>query len=147
MLIFELVREGFVVQSTEASVEAKAGVDTSAANVEAFWRTILADEVLTASHEPGEYRKRLGSKIERVSSIPPSSEEEEFSLLNYLMGDIMTLNMRHCANRRLFRTISGHIGLGPAHMVLGDVVAVVLGGRVPLILRQTLDFHSFIGER
>jgi hypothetical protein len=134
-------------QSTEASVEAKAGVDTSAANVEAFWRTILADEVLTDSHELGEYRKHLGSKIEGVSSIPPSSEEEEFSLLNYLMGDIRTLNMRHCANRRLFRTISGHIGLGPAHMVLGDVVAVVLGGRVPLILRQTLDFHSFIGER
>jgi hypothetical protein len=32
-------------------------------------------------------------------------------------------------------------------MVLGDVVAVVYGGRVPLILRQILDFYSLIGER
>jgi hypothetical protein len=32
-------------------------------------------------------------------------------------------------------------------MVLGDVVVVAYGGRVPLILRQILDFYSLIGDR
>src|ERR1700722_3448457 len=99
------------------------------------------------THRTGEYRKRLGSKIEGISSIPPSSKEEESWLLHYLAGDALTLGMRHCANRRFFRTTRGYIGLGPRRMVLGDVVAVVYGGRVPLILRQTLDFYSLVGER
>jgi hypothetical protein len=134
-------------QDTRVSVDRKTSVNIPAANAEAFWRTVLADDVLIRTHRTGEYRKRLGSKIERISSIPPSSKEEESWLLHYLACDALTLGMRHCANRRFFRTTRGYIGLGPRRMVLGDVVAVVYGGRVPLILRQTLDFYSLVGER
>jgi hypothetical protein len=134
-------------QDTRASADKKTSVNIPAANAEAFWRTVLADDVLIRTHRVGEYRKRLGSKIEGISSIPPSSKEEESWLLHYLAGDALTLGMRHCANRRFFRTTRGYIGLGSRRMVLGDVVAVVYGGRVPLILRQTLDFYSLVGER
>jgi hypothetical protein len=132
---------------TRVSVDKKTSVNIPVANAETFWRTVLADDVLIRTHRTGEYRKRLGSKIEGISSIPPSSKEEEFWLLRYLAGDVVTLGMRHCANRRFFRTTRGYIGLGSRRMVLGDVVAVVYGGRVPLILRQTLDFYSLVGER
>jgi len=134
-------------EGIKVSVDKKTSVKVPTADAEAFWRTVLADDVLIKTHRLDEYRKRLGSKIEGISSIPPSSKEEEFRLLHYLAGDVLTLGMRHCANRRFFRTTRGYIGLGPRCMVLGDVVAVVYGGRVPLILRQILDFYSLIGER
>jgi len=128
-------------------VNKKTSVNIPAANAEAFRRTVLADDVLIRTHRTGECRKRLGSKIEDISSIASSSKEEEFRLLLYLAGDALTLGMRHCANRHIFRTTRGYIGQGPRRMVLGDVVAVICGGRVPLILRQALDFYSLIGER
>jgi hypothetical protein len=132
---------------TRVSVDKETSANIPTANAEDFWRTVLADEVLIRTHRPNEYRKRLGRKIEGISSIPPSSKEEELRLLHYLAGDVLTLGMRHCANRRFFRTTCGYIGLGPRCMELQDVVAIVYGGRVPLILRQTLDFYSLIGER
>ena len=39
-------------------------------------------------------------------------------------------------HRRLFFTSSGHLGLGPAGMMSGDVVAVLFGGKVPFVLRN-----------
>jgi len=39
-------------------------------------------------------------------------------------------------HRRLFFTSSGLLGLGPAGMMSGDVVVVLLGGKVPFVLRQ-----------
>ena len=134
-------------QDIRVSADKKTGVNIPTADAEAFWRTVLADDVLIGTNKIGEYRKRLKSKIEGISSIPPSSKEEESRLLRYLAVDVLTLGMRHCANRRFFRTTCGYIGLGPRRMVLGDIVAVVYGGRVPLILRQTLDFYSLVGER
>jgi hypothetical protein len=128
-------------------MDKRTSVNIPTANAKAFWRTVLADEVLIKTHRLDEYRKRLGSKIEGISSIPPSSQEEERMLLHYLAGDVLTLGMRHCANRRFFRTTRGYIGLDPRCRVFRDVVAVVYGGRVPLILRQVLDFYSLIGER
>jgi hypothetical protein len=50
-------------------------------------------------------------------------------------------------NRRLFITASGHLGFGPASMLLSDVVVVLFGGNVPLVLRLVEDARwRFVGE-
>ncbi|KAH7391831.1 hypothetical protein BKA66DRAFT_458562 [Pyrenochaeta sp. MPI-SDFR-AT-0127] len=50
-------------------------------------------------------------------------------------------------NRRLFITASGQLGLGPAHMMSGDVVVVLFGGNVPYILRPLESGQwVFVGE-
>jgi hypothetical protein len=42
-------------------------------------------------------------------------------------------------NRKLYRTSSGHIGLGPADAQPDDVVCILLGCRYPVILRPAAD--------
>lgn len=50
-------------------------------------------------------------------------------------------------HRRLFITASGHLGLGPANVMSGDVVVVLFGGKVPYILRHVDgDSWRFVGE-
>jgi hypothetical protein len=50
-------------------------------------------------------------------------------------------------NRRLFITGSRRLGLGPAGMMSGDIVAVLYGGNVPYILRRLEnDEWHFVGE-
>lgn len=51
-----------------------------------------------------------------------------------------------CTNRRLYRTSSGLIGVGPQMMRQGDQVYVLLGGRLPFILRPREDHCLLIGE-
>ncbi|KAK6949526.1 hypothetical protein Daesc_009609 [Daldinia eschscholtzii] len=62
------------------------------------------------------------------------------AVLFYDRTDQMTLGFRiplsSLADRRIFRTDKGYIGLGSALAEVGDEVAVVAGARVPLILRK-----------
>jgi hypothetical protein len=51
-----------------------------------------------------------------------------------------------CTNRRFYRTRSGLIGVGPQMMRPGDRVYVLLGGRLPFILRPRGDHWMLIGE-
>jgi hypothetical protein len=39
-------------------------------------------------------------------------------------------------HRRLFFTSAGHLGLGPAGMMSGDIVVVLFGGKMPFAIRQ-----------
>ncbi|KAI1213864.1 heterokaryon incompatibility protein-domain-containing protein [Annulohypoxylon truncatum] len=47
--------------------------------------------------------------------------------------------LRSCVGRRFFITKRGFIGIGPACMKAGDLVAVILGVPVPFIIRKTGD--------
>lgn len=48
--------------------------------------------------------------------------------------------------RRLFLTAAGRIGLGPMVCKPGDVVSVIYGGRMPFILRPTVDHYLLVGD-
>ncbi|KAI7281616.1 hypothetical protein KC345_g4021 [Hortaea werneckii] len=48
--------------------------------------------------------------------------------------------------RRLFLTAAGRIGLGPMVCKPGDVVSVIYGGRMPFILRPTVDHYRLVGD-
>ena len=50
-----------------------------------------------------------------------------------------TTNLYKTVGRRLFLTPRGFIGLGPADMQKGDVVAVLVGSSVPHVLRPSLS--------
>ncbi|XP_014553239.1 hypothetical protein COCVIDRAFT_29530 [Bipolaris victoriae FI3] len=49
-------------------------------------------------------------------------------------------------NRRLYRTRSGMLGLGPMVTRPGDVVVVLFGGKYPFLLRQLARESLFLGE-
>lgn len=48
-------------------------------------------------------------------------------------------------NRRAFLIRDGRIGIGPKVMEPGDEVVVLLGGKLPFVLRPRPDHHVFIG--
>jgi hypothetical protein len=51
-----------------------------------------------------------------------------------------------CFDRRLFITVSGHLGLGPSDTLPGDNVSVLGGATMPFILRQEKSYFRLIGE-
>jgi hypothetical protein len=53
-----------------------------------------------------------------------------------------------CANRALFVTEKGYIGLAPWNACKGDVVAILPGGKTPYLLRPCISrpSYTFIGE-
>lgn len=122
---------------------------------EAYWRTTLCniyrpESILRPFHE-------LPSIISDNIHIPPTSEEEEQRLID-LICSWPSEATAQLIYRRVFLTRSGLLGLGPASMLPGDALAVLMGGRVPIVLRQSNDhfqhddtksgiYYQVIGER
>lgn len=52
---------------------------------------------------------------------------------------------RACANRRLFKTTSGRLGLGPRTMQESDVVCILFGSQWPVILRRRGESYQTVG--
>lgn len=122
---------------------------------EAYWRTTFCniywpDSVLRPFSE-------LPPVISDNIPIPPTSEEEEQRLID-LVCSYSSDEMAQLMYRTMFLTRSGLLGLGPASMRPGDTLAVLMGGRVPIVLRQSNDnfqrdktksgiYYRVIGER
>ncbi|KAK0514619.1 hypothetical protein JMJ35_003236 [Cladonia borealis] len=51
-----------------------------------------------------------------------------------------------CRGRKLFSTLSGHIGVGDGTLEPGDLVCVFLGGETPFIIRPVDQKYKFVGE-
>jgi hypothetical protein len=49
--------------------------------------------------------------------------------------DAYALTMNAAYKRRPFLTSRGYVGLGPEHLLEGDVICILYGGTVPFILR------------
>ena len=58
----------------------------------------------------------------------------------------MTLRRLLSHRRRFFITQKGRFGLGPQECRNGDLVCVLLGSRVPLILRRRYHGLKFLGQ-
>jgi hypothetical protein len=54
--------------------------------------------------------------------------------------------LQPCKGRRLFRTTQGYFGLGPRALREGDVCCVLLGSRVPIVLRKVNTHHVLVVE-
>jgi hypothetical protein len=49
--------------------------------------------------------------------------------------------------RKPFVTVKGHLGLGPDHIELGDMIALLIGCQVPFVLRKSIDGkYEIVGE-
>ncbi|GIZ48350.1 hypothetical protein CKM354_001141500 [Cercospora kikuchii] len=55
--------------------------------------------------------------------------------------------LSQCRRRCVFRTIAGYVGVGSKITARGDIVAMILGGMMPYVLRPTGDGkYRFLGE-
>lgn len=104
----------------------------------AFWRTVTLDCKVIGHHagitlrdNPRDRRIRLSGSDPKV---PPRSKTCKNQLIKALAQQFSWAEGRQL-NRRFFTTGSGYMGLGPAGMQAGDLVAVLLGSEVPFVLR------------
>ncbi|KIW03277.1 uncharacterized protein PV09_05493 [Verruconis gallopava] len=135
---------------------------------DAFWKTFLGGHTIRKGDEWPLERDRWESIAEEYrapSRFGVSSSSVAYSLavsaslfsrvVNQAFGnyaskswppDLQSPFPTHAHGRRMFRTQSSYIGLGPREMQVGDKVAICSGGKVPLILRACGDGYLFIGD-
>ncbi|KAJ8126249.1 hypothetical protein O1611_g7388 [Lasiodiplodia mahajangana] len=124
----------------------------------AFWRTLCADLEFVQYADRSDYIREFRRLPQQASGENDAYERwlaadaqsnRRTSLVGGIWveptnGEIETESenafqyLLECASggRRFFRTKKGYIGTGPAGMDVGDSVAVLLGSRVPFVLRQ-----------
>lgn len=101
---------------------------------EAFWKTIHADMVFFANMDDrqGMLGKPLDMRLSWLDfSVPPENSPEE----DMFIYGAERRNGRVAA-RRFFVTQGGYFGLAPKAARIGDLICVLLGGRVPYVLRS-----------
>ena len=117
MPITELRRAFFLATTRGVTLEWKDAVDEPLIHFEAFIGT----------------QKYLATDVENVLADGPNPNR-------------YALRLEAMAQRRLFITYHGKIGLGPDHMKSNDVVTILFGGKFPYVLRPTENGQwRFIG--
>jgi hypothetical protein len=117
---------------------------------EAIWRTPIADTELTLAGKHQRAAKSLEechqyckSGIMRAVLKGHELQQKRFALA----GRYWRLLVTRCSNRKLFVTEKGYLGLGPAAVLTGDIIAVILGLDTPLVLRRSgVDGYQIVGE-
>ncbi|KAK7757638.1 hypothetical protein SLS62_000014 [Diatrype stigma] len=110
--------------------------------LDAFWRTVALDCKINGYHHgtvmnrtPKNRQCRLGRHDDLV---PPLSRELEDRLLDALDRQTsLELGKSGTWGRPFFETKNGHMGIGVPIMRPGDVICVLLGSRIPFILRHS----------
>lgn len=103
---------------------------------EAYERTRICNIIRPLPTRP-DYR-RLIPLIFQNPHIPLAGKDaQKDERLLKLMSSWIRDDAPQMLHRTMFMTRSGLLGLGPASMQPGDTLAVLMGGRVPMVLRET----------
>jgi hypothetical protein len=102
--------------------------------LEAFWKTLCLDQ----------YNSHRIQDTDIPSTVSNFVKEAKGNT-EVIQGQL-EFNLRHCKKMQLFSLSQGYICLGPAYAEIGDLIAVMPGGKVPYILRKSGENFIFIGE-
>jgi hypothetical protein len=127
----------------------------------AFWRTLCADILYSTQDEAGRtfQRSTPAGKSSYVSWSDPLLDTWRRTTMNGGLRDTFQMGERNedknafhyaveCASegRKFFITSKGYMGVGPDSLTNGDLIFVLLGSRVPLILRRAAETSVCHGE-
>jgi hypothetical protein len=94
----------------------------------------------TNSTRPQRNSARQTLRKSKTEGFIPEFEENE-SVRRYYDAVVNA-----CSQHRLFVTTKGYIGLGPSMMRCHDTVAILFGGKVPLVIRGCNAQWQLVGE-
>ncbi|MCJ1241658.1 hypothetical protein MMC14_009664 [Varicellaria rhodocarpa] len=119
--------------------------------IDAFWRTLIANNIAHAYPAPVEYQNHfesfLGFTDKRNQRYLKSLGLEKVASPNPANPSLFQAYMGYVAPRRkFFTTQNGLIGLGPRSIQSGDSVCILSGGLVPFILRKGNAGYRLVGE-
>ncbi len=114
---------------------------------DAFWRTIVTDMNMfcrkAQTDEEGAQFRRWMNKFDASAF-----DQEDLAIIlgvHHLMEFVASFEQA-TGDRIHSITEEGYMGLGPRNTKPGDFVCVLLGSRVPFILRAVDDYHVLVGE-
>jgi len=88
----------------------------------------MLEQMIKAESQPsGFWKTQSDTAAEMISSMKSIQNPEAISYMAM---------MREMQGKRPFMSIKGYVGIGPASIQPGDIICVLLGARVPYILRS-----------
>ncbi|KAH6975010.1 heterokaryon incompatibility protein-domain-containing protein [Ilyonectria sp. MPI-CAGE-AT-0026] len=117
--------------------------------LEAFWRTVTFDLLLTDRDYLAGAPDRRDKRLPRgAAGMPPTTAEEEAEVRAGIVDAPPPKTvLEKLGDRRFFMTKTGYFGLGPAATQAGDVVCVLRGAFIPTVVRPATNHHyTIIGE-
>jgi hypothetical protein len=130
-------------------------LDSNDTYLDAFSRTLIADQDKCTSWTDHRADSEIRSTLAFVHRHPDLQGWTFSAVLKESEWDgkpkkrisiYLHMVRKLCANRRLFLSENGYIGLAPWEARVGDEVCVLCGGEVPFILRPQGDYHELVGE-
>jgi len=102
---------------------------------DATWRTPIIDTECGIFSEDGRYNRRATEPMRRVfQNLRSSPDLPDPSLREYRHRCFAAIGIFQ--NRQYFATSTGHLGIGPSDMQIGDLVCVFIDADVPFVLRR-----------
>lgn len=100
-----------------------------------IWRLSTFDTEFALLGNEGRYNRRANADMRAAAAAcqeggPPGSSSLEPAKQRYRMATIANL-----VSRQLFSTRTGHVGIGPVGIEVGDLVCVLVEGSVPFVIR------------
>jgi hypothetical protein len=108
---------------------------------EATWRTLFANMGATLGKETAPH------VFAKIFEFDDGSHEVELPPeLEQVYAAQFDIFHSYSANRTLYWTEKGYIGLGPPHIEVDDIATVLYGGLTPYIVRNRAGEWLFVGE-
>lgn len=102
---------------------------------DATWRTPIVDTECGVFSENGRFNRRATEPMRRVfQNLRNSSDLSDTSLQDYKHRYFAAIGFFR--NRRYFATSTGHLGIGPSDVRIGDLVCILIDGDVPFVVRR-----------
>ncbi|KAH7161049.1 heterokaryon incompatibility protein-domain-containing protein [Dactylonectria macrodidyma] len=117
--------------------------------IEAFWRTVTFDLLLTDRDYLAGAPDRRDTRLPRgAAEMPPTTAEEEAEVREGIVDAPPPKTvLEKLGERRFFVTKTGYFGLGPASMRAGDIVCVLRGSFFPTVVRPATNHcYTIVGE-
>lgn len=152
------------LQALHTCVKSSAGEDFLE---DYFWNNIVGDNIVLGEDGPDvpcpcgylEFWESVLSTAYEVTSLNVFGAEERKRPHNTDHGISQTVdglvkqfeeavNLASCmrlSGRCFFTTANGMVGLGPANLQPGDMVAIIFGCSLPLVLRETYQQFRLVG--
>jgi hypothetical protein len=118
-------------------------------SIEAFWRTVTFDLLLTDRDYLAGAPQRRDTRLPRgAPGMPPTTAAQEVEVRAGIFDAPPPKTvLQKLGERRFFVTREGYFGLGPASMQVGDRVCVLRGSFFPTLIRPaTNDRYIMVGE-
>jgi hypothetical protein len=121
---------------------------SSEQQLEAVWRTAVADQEIRQGREKPRLSMEKAQKIDKVLRSSNLGLVDSETFISTGTGDYWLQLKATAQGRRPFVTSGRHLGVGPQSVEPGDFIFILIGSEIPYVLRryERNNIYHVIGE-